>query len=190
MSSWTNTRRLWLYRIATLLITAVLAHLLTVWAVPHLIMQVLMNGPMAQKMNMRNQAAFPPPVNAQSRSVVMPSPDLLYSVCVYDLADGPVRVRATPQLPGYWSISLYSANSDNFYVRNDRQAQGAPIDLWLVPAGGAKGTMPVPQGVQVVVSPSGTGFLLMRVLASDYQADQVQLEAARRTLRCEPAKAV
>ena len=61
MTSWTNTRRLWLYRIATLLITAVLAHLLTVWAVPHLIMQVLMNGPMAQKMNMRNQAAFPPP---------------------------------------------------------------------------------------------------------------------------------
>jgi hypothetical protein len=28
----------------------------------------------------------------------------------------------------------------------------------------------------------------MRVLASDYQADQVQLESARRTLRCEPAK--
>ena len=190
MTSWTNTRRLWLYRIATLLITAVLAHLLTVWAVPHLIMQVLMNGPMAQKMNMHNQAAFPPPVNAQSRTVVMPSPDLLYSVCVFDLADGPVRVRAAPQLPAYWSVALYSANSDNFFVRNDRQAQGAPIDLWLVPTGGAKGTTPVPQGAQVVVSPSGTGFLLMRVLASNYQADQVQLESARRTLRCEPGKAV
>ena len=190
MSNWTNTRRLWLYRIATLLTTAVLAHLLTVWAVPRLIMQVLMNGPMAQQMNMRNQAAFPPPVIAQSRTVVMPSPDLLYSVCVFDLRDGPVRVRAAPHLPGYWSIALYSANSDNFFVRNDRQAQGAPIDLWLVPAGGAKGAMPVPQGAQVVVSPSGTGFLLMRVLASDYQADQVQLETARRTLRCEPAKAV
>ena len=63
-----NTHRLWLYRIATLLATAILAHLLTVWAVPRLIMQVLMNGPMAQQMNMRNQAAFPPPVNAQSRT--------------------------------------------------------------------------------------------------------------------------
>ena len=59
-----------------------------------------------------------------------------------------------------------------------------------MPAGGAKGATPVPQGAQVVVSPSGTGFLLMRVLASDYQVDQVQLETARRTLRCEPAKAV
>lgn len=189
MSGWTNTRRLWFYRIATLLTTAVLAHLLTVWAVPRLIMQVLMKGPMAQQLNMHNQAAFPPPVNAQSRSVVMPSPDLLYSVCVFDLADGPVRVRAAPHLPGYWSIALYSANSDNFFVRNDRQAQGVPIDLWLVPAGGAKGTAPIPHGAQVVVSPSATGFLLMRVLASDYQADQVALEAARRTLRCEPAKA-
>ena len=55
MSSWSYTRRLWLYRIVTLLSTALLAHLLTVWAVPLLIMQVLMNGPMAQKMNMRNQ---------------------------------------------------------------------------------------------------------------------------------------
>lgn len=183
-----NPRRLWLYRITTLLATAILAHLLTVWAVPRLIMQVLMNGPMAQQMNMRNQAAFPPPVNAQSRTVVMPSPDLLYSVCVFDVRDGPVRVRAAPQLPGYWSIALYSANSDNFFVRNDRQAQGAPIDLWLVPAGGDKGTMPVPQGAQVVVSPSDTGFLLMRVLASDYQADQLALESARRTLRCEPAQ--
>ena len=188
MTSWSNTRRLWLYRIATLLTTAILAHFLTVWAVPRLIMQVLMKGPMAQQLNMHNQAAFPPPVNAQSRTVVMPSPDLLYSVCGFDLADGPVRVRAAPQLPGYWSIALYSANSDNFFVRNDKQSKGAPIDLWLVPASGAKGQMPVPEGAQVVVSPSGTGFLLMRVLASDYQADQAQLEAARRTLRCEPVK--
>lgn len=190
MSGWTNTRRLWFYRIATLLTTALLAHLLTVWAVPRLIMQVLMNGPMAQKMNMRNQAAFPPPVTAQSRSVVMPSPDLLYSVCVFDLSEGPVRVRAAPQLPGYWSIALYSSSSDNFFVRNDRQAQGAPIDLWLVPQGGTNGDAPIPQGAQVVVSPSGTGFLLMRVLASDYQTDQVALESARRTLRCEPAKSI
>ena len=114
--------------------------------------------------------------------------DLLYSVCVFDLSEGAVRVRAAPQLPNYWSIALYSANSDNFFVRNDRQAAGKPVDLWLVPSSGAPAQDRVPAGAEVVVSPSKTGFLLMRVLASDYQADQMMLEAARRTLRCEAAR--
>jgi uncharacterized membrane protein len=99
-----------------------------------------------------------------------------------------VRVRAAPQLPNYWSIALYSANSDNFFVRNDRQTAGKPVDLWLVPSSGAPAQDRVPAGAEVVVSPSKTGFLLMGVLASDYQADQMMLEAARRTLRCEAAR--
>ena len=181
------TQRLWFYRGLTLLVTALLAHLLTIWAVPRLIMRVVLHGPMAQSLNMHNQAAFPPPVTAQSRAVVMPSPDLLYSVCVYDLSQGAMRVRAAPQLPSYWSIALYSANSDNFFVRNDRQAAGKPVDVWLVPANGAPAQDAVPAGAEVVVSPPKTGFLLMRVLASDYQADQSMLETARRTLRCEAA---
>ena len=181
-------QRLWFYRGLTLLVTAILAHLLTIWAVPRLIMQVVLQGPMAQTLNMHNRAAFPPPVTAQSRAIVMPSPDLLYSVCVFDLSEGAVRVRAAPQLPNYWSIALYSANSDNFFVRNDRQAAGKPVDLWLVPSSGAPAQDRVPAGAEVVVSPSKTGFLLMRVLASDYQMDQMMLEAARRTLRCEAAR--
>ena len=91
-------QRLWFYRGLTLLVTAILAHLLTIWAVPRLIMQVVLQGPMAQTLNMHNRAAFPPPVTVQSRAIVMPSPDLLYSVCVFDLSEGAVRVRAAPSI--------------------------------------------------------------------------------------------
>ncbi|MCX7226176.1 MAG: DUF1254 domain-containing protein [Burkholderiales bacterium] len=111
MRTWTNPQRLWFYRGLTLLATATLVHLLVVWATPRLIMNRLMSGPAAQAMNMRNQAAFPPAVDATARRVVMPSPDLLYSVCVFDVSAGPVRVRANPGLPSYWSIALYAANS-------------------------------------------------------------------------------
>ena len=38
--------------------------------------------------------ACPPPLTAQSRGIVLPSPDLLYSVCVFDVSQGPVRVTA------------------------------------------------------------------------------------------------
>jgi uncharacterized membrane protein len=81
-------------------------------------------------------------------------------------------------------VALYAANSDNFFVRNDRQAQGRAVDLWLVPPGGDPQQKPPPADVEVVVSPSRTGFLLMRVLTTDYQAEKAVVEPARRTLRC------
>lgn len=184
MKNFTEHQRLWFYRALTLLATAVLFHLLAVWAAPRVIMHVLMHGPVAQKMNMHNQAAFPEAVTAKSRTVVMPSPDMLYSVCAYDLKAGPVRVQASPTLTNYWSIALYAANSDNYFVRNDRQTQGRPVDLWLVAATPDGAQKPVPPGAEVVVSPSVTGFLLMRVLTADYQAEKAVLEPARRTLQC------
>lgn len=186
MKNFSEHQRLWFHRLLTLSATVVLVHLLAVWAAPRVIMQVLMHGPMAQKMNMHNQAAFPEAVTAKSRSVVMPSPDMLYSVCAYDLSAGPVRVQAAPALTNYWSIALYAANSDNFFVRNDRQTQGRPVDLWLVAATPDGAQKHAPPGAEVVLSPSVTGFLLMRVLTADYQAEQAVLESARRTLQCSP----
>jgi uncharacterized membrane protein len=187
MKRWSDHHRLWFYRVLTLITTAILVHLLAVWAVPRLIMQVLMHGPIAQTMNMQNLAAFPPPVTAAARTVVMPSPDLLYSVCVYDVTTGPVRVSANPNLVSYWSIALYAANSDNFFVINDRKADGKPVDLWLVSEGGTSNARPIPAGSRVVVSPSKTGFLLMRVLTGDYEAEKAVIEPARHTLACTAA---
>jgi uncharacterized membrane protein len=186
MRPWSTRKRLWFYRGLTLLSTALIVHVLAVWATPRLIMNRLMSGPTAQAMNMLNQAAFLPAVDASSRRVVMPSPDLLYSVCVFDLSVGPVRVRANPGLPSYWSIALYAANSDNFFVLNDRQAGAAPVDLWLVSEGPNPRDPAVPPGARVVVSPSAQGFLLMRVLTADYEAEKAVVEPARRTLQCSP----
>jgi uncharacterized membrane protein len=187
MNAITNAQRLWFYRGLTLLVTAILVHLLAVWAAPRAIMWVLMHGRVAQSMNMVNQAAFPPPVTAQSRSIVLPSPDMLYSVCVFDLRNGPVRIAADPKLPSYWSIALYAANSDNFFVVNDRTAGNRPVDLWLVAPQGNGNGVSVPSGSQVVVAPSPTGFLLMRVLTGDYKSEMSVIEPARRSLSCTPA---
>lgn len=187
MKNWTSGQRLWFYRALSLSVTAVLAHVLLVWAVPRVIMNRVMNGPAAQAMNMHNQAAFPPAVDASARRVVMPSPDLLYSVCVFDVSGGPVRVKAHPQLSTYWSIALYASNSDNFFVINDQAAGTAPVDLWLVSEGPNANAPQVPAGARVVVTPTTQGFLLMRVLTSDYAAEKAVVEPARRTLQCSKA---
>jgi hypothetical protein len=44
----------------------------------------------------------------------------------------------------------------------------------------------LPPGARTVTAPSAKGLLLMRVLVADYQAEKEVVEAARRTLRCEP----
>jgi uncharacterized membrane protein len=174
-----------IYRALPLLAAAVLVHVMAVWSTPYLIMKVLMDGPDAQAMHMHNRAVFPPPVSAKVRTVVMPSPDLLYSVCVYDLSTGPVRISANPGLPSYWSIALYGANSDNFFVINDHEAAGKPVDLLLV--SGRDSTMrdSTANGSQIVVSPSVKGFMLMRVLTGDYATEKSLVEPARRTLVCQ-----
>jgi uncharacterized membrane protein len=187
MKHWSDRKRLWFYRGLVLLSTVVLVHLAAVWAAPRVIMQVLLRATQASGLEAHNQAAFPAPVTAASRSIVLPSPDLLYAVCSFDLRHGPVRVTANPQLPGYWSIALYASNSDNFFVLNDRQAQGKPVDLWLVSRDNSAGQRAVPAGSQVVVTPSATGLLLMRVLTGDYDAQKAVVEPARRTLSCEAA---
>ncbi len=175
----------WRYNLLPVLGTVVLVHIIAVWTTPYLIMKVLMDSPTAKALHMHNQAAFPPPVDAKVRTVVMPSPDLLYSVCVYDLANGPVRISANPKLSSYWSIALYASNSDNFFVVNDRKAAGKAVDLMLVSGHGGTVSDTTPSGPQVVISPSTKGLLLMRVLVGDYQTEKTVVEPARRTLVCQ-----
>jgi hypothetical protein len=57
----------------------------------------------------------------------------------------------------------------------------------LVPEGGNAQTSGIPLGSHVVVAPTGTGFLLMRVLTGDYEAEKATVEPARRTLTCSKA---
>jgi uncharacterized membrane protein len=184
MKTFTEHQRLWFYRGLTLLATAVIVHIAAVWAAPRLIMQVLLNGPKSSATIGNNQTYFPAPVTANSRDIVLPSPDLLYSVCVFDVSQGPVRVTANPQLKSYWSVALYAANSDNFFVINDRKAGDKPVDLWLVSEGAKQEGRTVPEGSTVVVAPSKQGFLLMRVLTGNYEAEKDVVEPARHTLHC------
>lgn len=173
----------WYCRLEVLAGVALLTHVLVVWAIPYAIMAALSLSRPAQERG--TGPLFPPMTDATQRRVVMPSPDLLYATCAFDVRERALRIQADPHPPGYWSIALYAANSDNFFVLNDRQAAGAPVDLVLV---GPDTPKPVvwPAGAQRVMAPGGRGLLLMRVLVGDYAAEREAVEAARRTLRCTP----
>ena len=191
MSAW--LAKPWQRRLAVGLTVTVLMHLLTVWALPRLIMREAM-ARIAQETTAQARAQgwpqaatgvyLPPSTDHTQRRIVMPSPDLLYATCALDLSKGPVRITTEVAHPRYWSVALYGANSDNFFVVNDRSAAAQRLDLWVVPPGADRTTMKAEDGSTVVEAPSRKVLLLMRLLLTDDPADLALAQAARSTLRC------
>lgn len=158
---------------ALALAAAVAVHLGTVYALPHLIMNRAL-----VRMGAAGTIHHGTRPDAKSRGVVRPSPDLLYSVCPYDLSKGPLRVSA-PVPPGtYWSVSAFDADTNNFFVENDRQAKGK-VDFLIA----SKDDRAVSGGLPIVVSPSARGLVLFRTLAGD-EARAGAIDAARRKANC------
>lgn len=127
-----------------------------------------------------------------SRNVVRPSPELLYSICWYDLSKGPVRVVSGAPQGTYWSVALYRDNTDNFYVINDTATQGAKASLLIYTAdqvGGDKAafdTKYAQGGETGVESPSVSGLVLIRTLIND-ESKLPEIDGERRQATCGPA---
>jgi uncharacterized membrane protein len=166
--------RQWLGWIAATLVIAALVHVGTVAAIPHLIMHRMLAQ--AGTVNVIHFGKRP---DASARGVVRPSPDLLYSICPFDLSKGPLRVRSPVPSDTYWSVSAFDANTDNFFVKNDRQVSGA-IDFLIVAQGDSENT----EGFSVVRAPTARGLVLFRTLIDD-DGKLAAIDALRRKATCE-----
>ncbi len=146
--------------IAAAVILAVIVHIVVVLAVPSTIMGIALNG-MAEA-GATPGPLHPPRPDASSRGVVRPSPDLAYSVCLFDMNKGPLVIRT--QIPEtYWSLSAYGANTDNFFAVNDTQVRGDTFSL-MVRREEDEVTDP---NTPVVFPPSDKGLILMRALVTN-----------------------
>ena len=118
--------------------------------------------------------------------MVCPSPDRLYSICVYDLnaANGAVRVSTHDMPNSYWSVSVFDANTNNFFALNDRQAKTGATDFLLV----ARGASAAATGLPVITAPTSSGIVLFRTLIDD-ERRLAEIDAARRHADCTPYKA-
>jgi len=137
------------------LIVAVIVHVAFIYAVPNLLMGVAIKRLSAGGDNVWLVSDR---VGPDARTIVRPSPDFAYAACPYDLSDGPIRIRVAPW-DTYWSLSLYGANSDNYFVIDDREARGG-VEIVL-----ARRERDGPEGARVVLSPSRRGIALIRRLA-------------------------
>ena len=162
------------------LVVAAVAHALTVWLLPRAVMRVATN--LVAERDGFNHAVFPPRADETSRVIVRPSPDLLYASCAFDVASSPVRIRAVVPRDTYWSLSMFAANTDNFFVVNDRAVASGEVDIVLATPG-AK--VDLPAGATLVEAPSARGVVLTRAVVPG--ADRLaELDEVRRRFTCAP----
>jgi uncharacterized membrane protein len=164
-------------RLAIVLAAAALSHAAALFGVPRAVFTSVVGRPFeGQATNSLGHRELPKP----GMGAWGPSPDLLYSKCVYDVSAGPVRVT-TPVPDSYWSISVYAANTDLVAVVNDRELPERRLDAVFALEGQA-----TPEGVRVIRVPMARGAALFRTLVADPR-DEARLDAVRRQGSCGPA---
>lgn len=162
---------------------AVAANLVTVAALPWLINAVVLHK-IAALAGDYNHALVAPRANAESKTIVRPSPDLLYTACVFDISERPLHVTA-PVQDSYVSVSGFDANTNNFFAVNDGSA--APgidgqkhFDLVI-----ARSEVAVPAGAKLIVAPSDRGLILFRSLVT-HEKNLARLQEFQSQQDCRP----
>jgi uncharacterized membrane protein len=118
-----------------------------------------------------------------SRTVVRPSPDLLYASCLYNLEDGPLIIEA-PIPARYWSMQFYQMNTDNYAgitnQRDEHHRVGSVVKVTLIDSDDS----PADYTGEVIQSPTQRGMIMLRASAiGDRTAQQAALDASS----CGPA---
>ena len=119
------------------------------------------------------------------------SPDMLYSICRFDLSRGSLEVRAILPEAG-WSLALYTRQGDNFYAVPGQNQRPVPVTFVLSLAsdrlvGLTPGVRKYDVDVSQVTSPDAEGLMVIRAPLKG-----VAFEAAARTelkhATCVPAR--
>jgi uncharacterized membrane protein len=150
------------------LMLAGIIHITTVLLVPYF----AVNDAWAEMRRFGRDGAFHviPPSEAGSEPLAGLDPRMLYAVCRFSLAEGPVRIRAT-LLNDFWSLAIFDRRGRNAYSLNDRSADRAELELAVItPVQMAQLRQNPPQSLEtaiVVELPIEQGMALIRVFVND-----------------------
>lgn len=170
MAEWAQPVAVW-FGLTILLAASV--HLAVILAIPWAV------GRYLRSMGEPNVIVHADRPSANNNRIRRASPDLIYSLGSYDLSNGPLHVVA-PTASTYTSVSCFASNTDNFYVKNDRQVTQC-FDFFLV---GPRTRAPKVPGMDIVRSPTATGGILFRYFVGDGKQVE-EIECLRRQIRLE-----
>ena len=176
------------------LVLAAIVHVAAVLALPNVVMKkaiqkiggayidsVQTSGGDKGTVSAINKIYHSPSIDVTSRKVVAPSPDLVYSAVIYDVTEKPLLITV-PIPDTYWSISFFADNTDNYFVKNDRQLKSNPARFVLVGEGQGINAPPTAELVKAVTN---KGIILFRSLVKGPRHFQ-ELDRQRRSITIKP----
>ena len=169
--------------VGVVLAVAAASNVALAWAIPRVVMAIATSK--GERAAGTNRFFHRPLPSAEERDIVRPCPDFAYSTCFLDLGAAPVHLRVPLTAP-YTSVALYSSLTDNFFVRNDRDTAGAPLDVVVV-APGAPRPADLPPGAVVVEAPSTRAMALVRRVV-EAPGDLARIDAIRASSSCAPLR--
>ncbi|MEQ9144350.1 MAG: DUF1254 domain-containing protein [Parvibaculaceae bacterium] len=172
--------RSWPFLLAATLILAGIVHIGAILLWPNFVMGRLVSG--VDNQVGANAALHAPRADETARTVVRPSPDLIYTICAFDVSQGAVRLSAPVPPDTYFSLSMFADNTDNFFVVNDSQLEKDTIDVVLVKT---ESQVTELGGAPIVVAPSERGVVLFRTLIQS-EDRFAELDAIRKQAACAP----
>ncbi|MFG1298321.1 DUF1254 domain-containing protein [Xanthobacter sp. V3C-3] len=162
-----------------------IAHIVSILAMPALAERNAY-ARLSERMESNTMTLLPDPT-PQQQPLPMMDPAFISAVCLYDLAQGALKVRV-PATSDYTSVSFYTADGLAFYALSD-QAAGKVIELDLMTPS-QKAALPEDEEITaadrlVIESPALEGIVAVRAFVRERgMRDLVrrQLEAAACTL--------
>lgn len=125
-----------------------------------------------------NRLLHQPLPDAQWRTIVRPSTDLLYSALAYDLVDGPVELIFPPH-DDYWSVQFIDLHTSSFAHAGGATGSTEPSRVVLAEHG-------IPGEERIVLAPTTRGVMLLRYLVRDPATDVPALDILRREVVVRP----
>jgi len=160
-----------------LLAAIVIGHLAVLYGAPGFIMQRAMAA-MEQRGIPQHGFRLAPRMTPQTQRVVRASPELAYSICLFDFSEGVDAVAIEMAAwPGYSSLSVYDAQTNNFLTF---RGEGKRFAMRLLPP------LSEPEGFSIP-APTQRGVVLIRRIApneADYRAvEKIAAEDSCRAIR-------
>jgi uncharacterized membrane protein len=163
------------------LLLGLVVHLATLLALPRLATQAAVDR--LQSLGPAGQVELLPPPSPADTVLPSPDPFMRLAVCRYDLADGPVRVRA-PVTTAFFAMSFYTPDGLNYYALTDKAASEGTIELTIYSAlqlaeVRSREGPDTPEALRVE-SPADRGIVVFRALVPEASFAAMAEDALRR----------
>lgn len=169
-----------------LVVTAIISHVLILNAIPNVIMGKAMSS-MEERGIPLHRFILASRTTPQTQTVVRPSPDLAYSICLFDFSQiqTPLQIQAQ-HWSNYASISFFDMQTNNFKTIRIGYADGKIIQtkVLLLPPETLLDDSDTEEA-HYIRAPSKRGLILIRRLAPTSQDYEIVREHAVSDI-CEP----